>query len=277
VEHQRLLHQADTPLRLNHPTLAPLAIAFYRVLFASLVLLPVLRRRDLSFRPVMIVMVACFAVMNALFVSAMALGTVANAILLQYTAPMWMYLASIWLLGEPADRRSSVALLTGLAGIAVIVAGGWEGAQLPVVAIALGSGVTYAGVMICLRVLRHASSPWLALINLLVAAAALVPWLWRQGQWQVTPEQLAVLLVFGVFQMGLSYWLVARGLRVVSPQEAGAITLLEPLLNPVWAYLVAGEEPGWYTYVGGALILGGLAWRYWPRSKSTPRTESADQ
>ena len=71
----------------------------------------------------MLAMGISFAVMNALFVSAMALGKAANAILLQYTAPMWMYLASVWCLGEPADRRSSVTLAIGLAGIGLIIYG----------------------------------------------------------------------------------------------------------------------------------------------------------
>jgi hypothetical protein len=59
---------------------------------------------------------------------------------------------------------------------------------------------------------------------------------------------------------------MARGLRVVSPQEAGVITLLEPLLNPLWAYHVSPETetPTVFTLVGGALILSALAWRYWP-------------
>ena len=71
-------------------------------------------------------------------------------------------------------------------------------------------------------------------------------------------------------QLGLPYFLIARGLRVVSAQEAGAITLLEPLLNPLWAYLVAPEveQPRLYTIVGGSFILGGLLWRYWPRKKA---------
>ena len=64
--------------------------------------------------------------------------------------------------------------------------------------------------------------------------------------------------------MGLPYWLVARGLRSVSPQEAGTITLLEPLLNPLWAYLAASELPSRFTLIGGAFILGALLWRYWP-------------
>ena len=87
---------------LGTQALPGLVIAFYRALFAGLVLLPLVRRSDIGFRPLMIVLAGCFAAMNALFVLAMALGSAANAVLLQYTAPMWMYVASIFLLGEPA-------------------------------------------------------------------------------------------------------------------------------------------------------------------------------
>src|SRR3981081_2323269 len=83
-----------TFLSLHTPPLDPLHIACYRVLFAGLVLLPSLRRSDVSFRPMMLGMFGCLAVMNALFISAQGWGPAANAILLQYTAPMWMYLAS---------------------------------------------------------------------------------------------------------------------------------------------------------------------------------------
>jgi drug/metabolite transporter (DMT)-like permease len=253
----------DTGLGLEVPPISPLQIACARVLFAGLVLLPALRRRDISFRPVMLVMVVCFAVMNATFVSALALGTAANAIVLQYTAPMWMFLACVWLLGEPADLRSLAALAAGLVGIAVIVAGGWQEGSLPVVGIALVSGLAYAGVMICLRVLRHASPRWLTVLNHLCSGLVLVPFVATLPS--PSPPQLGVLFVYGAVQMAVPYWLVARGLRAVSPQEAGTLTLLEPLLNPVWAYLASGETPSPFTLAGGAFILGALAWRYWPR------------
>lgn len=267
------LLREDTPLHLNVPPVDPMSMAFWRVLFAGLALAPTLRPRDFSFRGMMVVMVISFATMNALFVTAMAFGTAANAILLQYTAPMWMYLASVWWLGEPADRRSSVALGIGLAGIAVIVAGGYfdsppadtaAGNQLLIIVIALGSGITYAGVMICLRVLRDVSSRWLTVLNHLWGAAAVLPIILYMKLQTPTVPQLVVLFLFGTIQMALPYWLVARSLRVVSPQEAGTITLLEPLLNPLWAYLVVGETPSVYTCAGGAFILGALAWRYWP-------------
>jgi DME family drug/metabolite transporter len=246
----------------------PLQIAFYRVFFAGLVLLPGLRRSEMTMRPAMLVMVLCFAAMNALFVTALAEGTAANAILLQYTAPMWMYLASIFWLGERADRRSTIALVIGMFGIAVIVVGGWDGGQLRTILIALGSGVTYAGVLIFLRALRGLSPRWLTVWNHLLGAAVLVPFIWNEPL--PTWQQYIVLFLFGSVQMGLAYWLVARGLRVVSPQEAGAITLLEPLLNPLWAYLVWSktETPPLVTYIGGAFILGALVWRYWPATKA---------
>jgi drug/metabolite transporter, DME family len=257
----------ETALHLDQPEISGLLIAFYRALFAGLVLLPSLRRRDISFRGAMIATAFSFAVMNALYVLAMALGSAANAVLLQYTAPMWMYLASVWWLGEQADRRSSVSLVIGLLGIAVILWGGWEDAQLPVIAIALGSGFAYAGVILGLRVLRDASPRWLTIVNHLAGALLLLPFVCFAAHQVPSPPQLALLFLFGSVQMALPYWLVARGLRVLSPQEAGTITLLEPLLNPLWAYLVSpkSEAPKIYTLIGGACILGALAWRYWPR------------
>jgi drug/metabolite transporter (DMT)-like permease len=254
----------ETPLHLNQPTLEPLQLAFFRVLFAGLVLLPLLRRRDLAFRPMMVPTAISFALMNGLFVSALALGTAANAILLQYTAPMWMYLASVWLLGEQADRRGAVALAIGLFGIALIVLGGWQGGNLPIIAIALGSGLAYAGVLIGLRVLRGLSPTWLTVFNHLLGAAALLPFIWTGPR--PSGQQFVVLILYGALQMGLPYLLVARGLRTVSPQEAGTLTLLEPLLNPLWAYLAspATEVPSPWTFAGGGFIIGALAWRYWP-------------
>jgi drug/metabolite transporter, DME family len=257
-----------TSLHLNEPALDRLPIAFYRVLFASLVLSLTVRRRDLTFRWPMLVMVVCFALMNLTFVSAMALGKSANAILLQYTAPMWMYMASVWLLREPADRRGTISLAVGLIGIGVIVFGGWQAENMGAILFALASGLTYAAVLICLRILRGESSHWLTAQNHACSALLLLPWIGSYVMPSVA--QLVVLACFGICQMASAYWLVARGLRVVSPQEAGTLTLLEPLLNPIWAYMVAPAkevlQPA--TFLGGALILGGLVWRYWPRKSS---------
>jgi DME family drug/metabolite transporter len=262
----------ETRFDLNHPTLSPLLIAFFRVLSAGLFLLPTIRRRDLSFRPLMLVMALTFACMNALFVTAMARGTAANAILLQYSAPLWMFAASVFWLGEKTDVRSLLAICLGTLGIAIIVIGGWEESELTVVAMGLGSGLTYAAILVFLRIMRSASPRWLTTVNMLISAVLLLPFV---GGWpDLTAGQLLTLGVFGSLQLGLPYWLMARGLRTVSPQEAGAITLLEPILNPVWAYCVSSEVPDKFTFIGGIFILAALLYRYWPGKKSTPQTSN---
>jgi drug/metabolite transporter, DME family len=274
----RLL-QNPSPLDLNEPRLTPLQIAFFRAVFAGLFLVPMVRRRDVRFRSLVPLMVGLFAAMNALFISAIALGTSANAILLQNTAPFFVYVVVVFVLGEPADRRSLYALLIGMVGMVVIVGGGGEfGGGFDVMLMGLGSGLTYAGIILCLRHLRTESSQWLIVQNHLGSALCLsavvlllngfAVWL----DWVTTPtgRQLGFLAVFGSVQMGLPYFLFARGLRSVSPQEAGAITLLEPVLNPLWAYLISPETdtPTIFTAVGGILILGALGYRYLPRRKA---------
>jgi len=240
----------------------PIQIAFYRALFAGLVLAPTLRQEDISFKPMMLAMVLCFALMNASFISAQALGTAANAILLQNSAPLWMYLASIYWLGDSPDRRSTISLFVGLFGIAIIIAGGWDEGELTIVLIGLFSGFTYSGVILGLRILRDVSSNWLTVWNHLIGALVLLPLVvtLRPPTWQ----QYLFLFVFGAVQLGIPYYLVAKGLQSVDATEAGAIVLLEPILNPLWTWLVCDEVPHPMTFVGGAVILAALAYRYWP-------------
>jgi drug/metabolite transporter (DMT)-like permease len=275
-------------LGLDSPTLTPLQIAFYRGLFGGLVMLAAVRRAEMRFRPVMIGMVVAFTVMSGFYLSALGLGAAANAIFLQNTAPVWVYLFAVLVLGETADRRGIQAVLLSAVGAAVIVAGGWPRDLPPeqaddavlVLFMGLGSGVVYAVVVVLLRQLRGESAAWLVTLNLLGTAVALglfvlvtqgpssfVAWVTAPG-----PEQLAVLAVFGAFQMALPYWLFTRGLRAVSPVEAAIITLIEPLLNPVWAYLLTPEKdtPTPPMILGGSLILLALVWRYLPVKKPKP-------
>lgn len=277
----RLL-QKETSLGLHEPALSSLQIAFYRAFFAGLVFLPLLRRRDLTYRPVMILMVAFFAAMNALFVSAMVLGPAANAILLQNTAPFWVYIVCVYLLGERHDRRTLQSLLIAMTGVGVIVVNGMMGQrlggdQLAITAMAVGSSIMYGGVILCLRELKGHSSMWLTTLNhlgtaLCLSAAILIlygPLFWWSWTSAPSSRQILFLAFFGAVQMALPYALFARGLKHVTPQEAGMIVLLEPLLNPLWAYLISPETdtPSNATWIGGSLILGALAWRYAPRKQ----------
>jgi drug/metabolite transporter (DMT)-like permease len=234
-------------------------------------------------------MVLFFGVMTGLYLSALGLGPAANAILLQNTAPVWVYLVGVYLLGDPPDRRTLKAILAAMVGAAVIVVGNWPRGLAPdeqarqgtILLMAAGSGVSYAGVILFLRWLRAESPAWLTVLNMFGSGGLLLLFVFatRGGpataDWLAAPtgRQLLFIALFGSFQMALPYWLFTRGLRVVSPQEAGFITLLEPVLNPVWAYLIAPdrETPTVWTLAGGGVLLAALGWRYFPaRRPATP-------
>lgn len=264
-----------TAFALDVPPIDSMQIAFFRVLFAGMCFAPSLRSGPWRPSKPVVFMVALFAIMNVLFITSMHVGTAANAILLQYTAPLWVLIGGGLWLGERVDRRDLGLLAGGLTGIAIIIAGNWAGGNNLAVLLALGSGLTYAGVLLMLRRLNDRSPARLTALNQLGSAAVLLPvlFLFPAPSWQ----QLAVLVVFGAVQLALPYWIMARALKHIPPFEAGLLTLLEPVLNPLWAYLVspATEMPSTATLIGGAIILGALAWRYSPVGKRNRGGEPA--
>lgn len=240
-------------------------MAAWRVLFAGLSLLPLLNRRSIHFSWAMAGMLFCFATMNVTFVTAMTLTTAANAIFLQYTAPLWIVVASVYWLREPFDRRNVIPLALGMVGIAIIVLGGRSEESVGIF-LALLAGAAYAGVAVFLRALRDEDAIWLTVVNhlgsgaLLLAALAILPGTSIAGQ--VGLGRWIGLVAFGVVQMAVPYVLFSRGLKTIPATEAGVITLLEPVANPVLTYLAMGEVPAKATVLGGAVILFGVAWRY---------------
>jgi drug/metabolite transporter (DMT)-like permease len=259
----------------------PAAVAMYRTLSAGVVLLlaAALFRSRITWSPAMLWMLAAFTVMNYVFVASMTYTTSANAIFLQYTAPVWMTLGSVVLLGESSDRRQWTVLAGSLVGVGVIVVGnlGAGGDHLLGIALGLVSGFMYAGVALSLRFLRNHDPLWLAALNhasaglVLLGVNASLAWAgaapWSNFAFPDDPRQGALLLAFGVVQMGVPYILFGMGMQRVSPQEAGVLTLVEPVLNPIWTALGAREIPSVATMAGGAILVSMLALRYAPRAR----------
>ena len=238
-------------------------IAFYRAVVATLVLLPFFRPSRLRWHPALPVLVLCFAAMNILFISSMTLTTAANTILLQYSAPIWMFIASVTLLREKVDRRNVAGLVLGMVGVIVILQSFLGGAEALGVCLGVGAGVAYAGVVVCLRVLRDHDPIVLTTLNFAVSAAVLIPWVVVSGAVPDAP-QAGVITAFGIIQVAAAYLVFTRGMQTVTPQEAGVITLLEPVLNPLWVLLLWHEPVAGATVVGGLFILSGLGVRYLP-------------
>ena len=242
------------------------SLASYRALFAGLFLLLFSRARPLKWRPALWGLIACFTLLNLTFLWALTLTSVANAIFLQCTAPLWTLAFCLFFLKEPLDRRSLVSVFLGLSGMALIAGGGWGDSPFGI-ALALASGVFYSLVTVLLRTLRGEDPVLITCIIHLAAGLLLLPLTFLPGQlpfWQLDSRLLALLAVFGIVQLGIPYILYARGLKQVSPQEAGVITLLEPILSPLLAFIAVGEVPAPATVWGGSIVLFAVALRYFP-------------
>jgi drug/metabolite transporter (DMT)-like permease len=253
--------------------LDPLAIAFYRGLFAGLVLVPLVPRSRRVFRPLLIPLCLVFGAMTACYLGAVKMTTAANAIYLQYTSTLWTVPLSFWLLGERSDRRSLLAIALAMVGIVAIVGFGHEGRhEWPGIALGLASGLGYAGVTVLIRALRDLDPTWISGVGNLVGALVLGVWIvGYRGMIPVPAPSLAVALIaFGALQMALPYVLFARGLRTIGAPEAGLIALIEPIVNPIWVVLLVHERPTDPTIVGGLFLLAGVACRYVPLPGARP-------
>jgi drug/metabolite transporter (DMT)-like permease len=235
-------------------------LACFRALAAAVALAFFVKPRHVRWRPMLVPFVLSFAGMNLLFVTAMTRTTAAAAIFLQYTSTAWAFLFSIFLLREPADRANLLALFCALAGLGWIVAGDWNTDYFAGNLLALGSGACYAGVIITLKLLRDEDSAWLVGLCHAGAGLLLLPMVATRSL-ALSPLQWSVISVFGMVQMGLPYVIFAGALRRIPIQDAALLTLLEPILNPLWVYCLWGESVGFSTWVGGGLILSGLAIR----------------
>ena len=234
-------------------------LAFWRAVFACLVLWPLVRQPRWSWR--LLPMTVLFAGMNYTYLTAMVEGSAANAIWLQCTAPVWVLLVGVLMFGERAVGRDWLMVGFAAAGVGLILVFELRGADWDAVVWGLASSFFYAGVVLSLRQLRSFDSVWLAALNHLVTAIVLAP-LALAGSQFPSGIQWLFLAGLGVVQMAVPYVLFARALQRIPGHEATGIGLVEPLLVPVWVYLAWGDEPAWWTIVGGAFILVGLAIRY---------------
>jgi drug/metabolite transporter (DMT)-like permease len=236
-----------------------LTITSLRCLFAALWLLPLVPGRKFP-RPLdMAVCVVLFALLLGLYVGSTKATTAANAIFLQYTAPVYVIIFSPWLLNEVLRRTDTVPLVICLGGIAVLFAGNQGSTDTDGLWMGIGSGFFYGLFLLWLRRLRYADPIAVTFANCLGVAIILAPF---PGVWHVDGPNLGLLALMGLVQFALPYVFFTRGLQDVSGTEASLIALIEPVLNPMWVLVLYGEEPTAATVIGGAIILVGLALRY---------------
>jgi drug/metabolite transporter, DME family len=250
-------------------SLPPLTIVFYRSLFASLFFAFFVRRSIAVPRVALLVSALAYTAAISAFVSANKITTAANAIALQYTAPMFVFMIVHYLFGEKITGASWISLGLGMLGIAVICVGSAGQPDAAGVMIALLSGLLFSIYMVSLRFLKEFNPGTLTFLNNLVCCLMLLPLV--GSELSLSLKEGWIVAVMGIVQLGIPYWLFSKGLEQISVQEASLIVLIEPVLNPLWVALIVGELPSGATLVGGFCIVGSLAFRYL-RSSLNPQT-----
>ena len=233
----------------------PIAIAGMRSFIASIVIFVYLKRPEFNFSFPQIAAAIAHAVTMLLFVAANKTTTAANAILLQYTAPVLTAFIGAVLLKERPRVEHYVALPLAAAGMIIMFFNELGGGNLFGNVLALMSAITLSFYFVFMRMQKDGSplesillSHWLtAIICIIISFFLPFP--------QVTLKSLAAIAVLGIVQLGLSAILFSIAIKRVSAISANLIAVIEPVFNPVWVFIAIGEAPGVNALIGGGIIV----------------------
>lgn len=237
----------------------PLAVAGGRGLIAAVFLWMTNRGLRFSFSRPQVLGAVLYAACTISFVAATKLTTAANAILLQYTAPVWIALLGAWFLGERATRVDWLTIALVLGGMSLFFADGLSFGNAFGNVVAILSGMAFAGMTMALRFQKDGSPVESIILGNLISFCAGIPSMASAPL--PSPVGWTALVLLGIFQLGCSYWLYARAIRHVTALEAVLIPVMEPLLNPVWVFLVRGEQPSGWAFIGGTIVIAAVTGR----------------
>jgi drug/metabolite transporter (DMT)-like permease len=239
--------------------LPPMAVAGSRSVIAALVIWGYSRSKRIEWSRELILGAIAYAGTVAFFVFATKNTTAANAILLQYTAPVWVALASHRLLGEPITRIDWITIVITLGGMGLFFLDGLQSGGTVGNIAAVVSGIFFAGTVVALRRMRHqGSSIEIVLVGNVITAFIGLPFAIGHA---IGLDDLLFLLLLGVVQLGLGYIFFVKGVSRVSAIESALIPVIEPLLNPIWVALFYGERPSLISLAGGLVVIGAVTAR----------------
>ncbi len=248
----------------------PLAIFGARAAIASILFLIWLRRVPLRISPFLAAGALGYMGAQFFFILATRLTTAANAIFLQYTAPVYVLVLGVWVLRERPQRIDWITLVVILAGLLLCFGQELTGEGLYGNLAAVSSGVALAVMIVCSRAQKEHHPAQIFLIGSLIGALIGLPAA-LQESWSAA--DLAILAYLGVVQTALAAALYSIAIRQVPALTSTLVLMLEPVLNPLWVFLVIGETPAPLALAGGAVVLGAIGVRAaaGDRSRSTIR------
>ncbi|MDF2674085.1 MAG: putative permease, superfamily [Clostridiales bacterium] len=235
--------------------LSSFQIASIRSLITATVLLIVIKKPTFNFSMNKILGAIAYASMSLCYISATKMTTAANAIILQYTAPIYIAIFGGWLLKERASLKDWVTILFVIGGMVLFFFDDIGGGMMKGNIIAIFSGVALAFNTIFMRRQKDENPLenvfWGCILTFIVASPS---------TFAKVPDTKSIigLLLLGIFQLGISYILYSKAIKKITALEATFISLVEPILSPVWVFLAIGEIPGVFSVLGGVIVLAAI-------------------
>lgn len=233
-------------------SLSPFAIAGFRSLITALVLLLAIKKPKLEFSLNKILGAFFYASMGICYISATKLTTAANAIMIQYTAPIYIAIFGGWLLKEKARMKDWITMIFVMGGMVLFFFDDIGGGMMKGNIIAIFSGIALAFNTIFMRRQKDdnplESVFWGCILTFIIT----IPFSFTK-----VPDTKSIvgLFLLGIFQLGISYILYSKAIKKITALEATFISLVEPILSPLWVFLTVGEVPGVFSIIGGIIVL----------------------
>jgi len=186
------------------------------------------------------------------FVVANKLTAAANVIFLQYTAPIWVALLSGWILKERVSKFDWGIITIVILGMGLFFVGDIQKGHMLGNFLSVLTGLFLAGVVLMLKMQKNSTAIEMTFLGNLLTFVVSLPFI-------IGPvpdlQSIIGLVLLGIFQLGIAYILFAEAVLHVTALEAILIPVIEPLLSPIWVFLMIGEEPSFFAVIGGLIVL----------------------
>lgn len=236
----------------------PLAIAGIRSAISCIIITLYVKKPKFTWSFAQIGAAVAYASTVILFVASNKFTTAANAILLQYTAPIYVALLGAWLLKEKPRTIDWITMFVVLCGMVLFFMESIDTRGMLGNIFALLSGVSFASFTVFMRMQKDSSPIESVILGNVITAVIGVPFIFT-----AIPDSKGwlCLIFLGVIQLGIPYILYSKAIMKARAIEASLITMIEPILNPIWVSLIIGEIPGALSIAGGVIVIAAVAVR----------------
>lgn len=196
----------------------------------------------------------CYALLALSFIVANKMTTSTNAILLQFTSPIWLAIFSIVVLKERMRKRDLLVIVAVMVGMILFFLGNLSFGSLIGNLIAIIAGILQALMILIMKKDKKNNPLHMTLVGSLILFLISIPFCFMYPL-VLSVQNIGSILILGILQLGMGYVFYTKSIHYVSNIEAVIIPVIEPLLNPVWVLIFVGEKPSVYALIGGTIVV----------------------